>query len=41
MAGVDMFNAGRSIVALNGSMALYTVCLANGIDPHGWPRRSG
>ena len=34
MISVDVLNARGSIVALNGSMALDTTCLANGVDPH-------
>ena len=41
MVSVDVFNAGGSIVIFNESVALYTTCLTNGIDPHGRPRRSG
>lgn len=38
--GVDVFNARRSIVTLNGSMALYTTGLAVNISLHEWPHRS-
>ena len=40
MVSVDVFNVGGSIVTLNGSVALYTTCLINGIDPHGRPCRN-
>jgi len=40
MKGIDVFNARRSIVTLNGSMTLYTTGLTINIGPHGWPRRS-
>ena len=32
---VDVFNARRSIVTLNGSMTLYTIRLAINIGPNG------
>ena len=37
---VDVFNARRSIVTLNGSMTLYITGVAINIGPHGWPRKS-
>ena len=40
MVGVDVFNARGSIVTLNGSVAMYTTCLAVCMGPHGWPRES-
>ena len=41
VVSIDMFNAGESIVTLNGGVSVDTTCLAICIGPHGWPCRSG